>query len=165
MNLADLPFPQPLIGLSTPDSPLGMAIKAITHGPVEHALWLCSDRVTVCEAFYPRIHKRPLAVNESATTLLFALDGMTPELAAKLERFFEIAVNPNLVESYSVKGLFGFLLNVTPPDEQSVFCSEFVMQTIRKNAPALLPLARCEDYQVSPVDLYRSVRLVPVAWV
>ena len=164
MRISELPFPQPLIGLCTCASPLGEAIKAATHGPVEHALWLQSDGVTVCEAFYPKVHQRAITEADKACTLLFALDGMTPDIAAKFERFFVISTDPKLVESYSIEGLFGFLFNIDPPTEQAVFCSEFVMQSIRKNAPELLPLARCEDYQASPSDLYRSTRLVPVGW-
>lgn len=158
-----LPFPQPLIGLCTAHDDLGNAIKALTHGPVEHAYWLCSDQKRKCEAFYPRVHCVPLDGTEEVGSLLFALEGMTPEIAAKLERFWAIATDPNLVESYSVKGLFGYLFNVEPENEQSVFCSQFVMQTIRKNCPELLPLVRCVD-GVSPSDLYRSPRLLPVNW-
>lgn len=154
-------FPQPLILLWSkhPGDLLGNAITFLTHGPAQHAGWLRSDGQTIHEAYLPTVRERPLRPEEKPGIRFFTLEGMTPELAAKFERFFDLAADPKFVEDYTVKGLFGFLFNVPPPDESSVFCSEYIMQTIRKLAPELLPLVRCDDFQVSPRDLLISPRL------
>ena len=166
MTTAELPFKQPLVMIffAHQGDVLSSAIESITHGPACHAGWLRSDQKTVAELYYPKGRNRPLVNAEKPGIELFTLEGMTPDLAAKFERFFDLLNVTGLDQDYSVTGLFRFLFNSTPPDEQSVFCSEYVMQGIRKNAPELLPLARCEDYQVSPVDLYRSPRLHAIDW-
>lgn len=155
-------FPQPVIVLWTvhPGDLLGEPISFLTHGPVTHAGWLRSDGRTVAEAYLPRVRCRPLRDGEQVRR--FTLEGMTPELAARFERFLDLATDPKFAAEYSLKGLFGFELNVPPPDQQHVFCSEWVMQGIRKVAPDRLPLVRCEDYQVSPRDLLVSPRLAEI---
>lgn len=159
---------EPLLALWTrhPGDLLGSAIDFLTHATgqsqAQHAGWLRRDGVTIHEAYYPHVRNRPLLASEKPFIRLFRVEGMTPALADRFEEFFDLAVDPRFREDYSVKGLFGFLFNVPPPDEQSVFCSEYCMQTIRKLAPSLLPLSRCEDYQVSPRDLIISPRLIEV---
>jgi hypothetical protein len=159
-------FPQPVIALWTkhPGDLLGEAITFLTHGPAQHAGWIGSDGVTIYEAYLPKTRRRPITEQEKPAVRLFTLEGMTPELAKAFERWLKVATDPQFAEEYSVRGLFGFALNIPPPDEQHVFCSEWVMQSIRQVAPELIPLARCEDYQASPVDLLRSIRLHEVAW-
>lgn len=154
-------FPQPVIALWTvhPGDLLGEPIQFLTHGPVTHAGWIRSDGRTVAEAYLPRVRQRAVLEAEKPLIRLFTLEGMTPELAAKFERFLSLATDPKFAAEYSIKGLFGFELNTPPADEQHVFCSEWVIQGIRKLSPGLLPLVRCSDYQVSPRDLLISPRL------
>ena len=161
----NLQFPQPLVALfaANPNSAISVPIGFLTHGPVSHAAWLRSDGVTIHEADIPSVRSRPLADVERARIRLFRLDGMTPEIATDIERFFDLAVLPQFVEQYSIKGLFRYLFNTPPPDEQAVFCSEYIMQTVRKICPSLLPLVRCEDYQVAPNNLLWSPRLIEVS--
>ncbi len=94
---------------------------------------------------------------------IFMLDGMTIELAAKFERYFDLLSDPKFAEEYSVAGLFGFVANHTPDSECAVYCSQCVMQTIRKLAHDLLPLVRCGDNK-SPADLLWSPRLIELQW-
>lgn len=159
-------FPQPVIALWTvhPGDLLGEPIMFLTHGPVTHAGWIRSDGRTVAEAYLPRVRQRPLLDPEKPLVRLFTLEGMTPGLAGDFERFLDLATDPKFAAEYSVKGLFGFALNIPPADEQHVFCSEWVMQGIRKASPALLPLVRCGDYQASPRDLLVSPRLIEITW-
>ena len=157
---------QPLILLWTrhPGDLLGAAITALTHGPAQHAGFLRRDGVTVHEAYYPKVRERVLTEAEKPFIRCFTLEGMTPALADRFERFFTLSASQTFAADYSVAGLFGYLFNVAPPDEASVFCSEYAMQTVRKLAPDRLPLVRCEDWTVSPRDLLVSPRLVEVAW-
>jgi hypothetical protein len=157
-------FPQPIIALWKvhPGDLLGEPIQFLTHGPVTHAGFILSDGVTVAEAYLPNVRMRPLLESEKPGILTFQLEGMTPELAEKFERYFKLACDPKFAAEYSVKGLIGFALNISPPDSFHLFCSEWVMQSIRKVAPELQPLTRCEDYQVSPRDLLISPRLIEV---
>lgn len=159
-------FAQPLIALWRvhPGDLLGEPIQFLTHGPITHAGWLRSDGKTIWEAYVPKIRCRPLADVEKAGIELFSLVGMTPTLATRFERYFDITTDGISTEEYSIKGLFGYALNIVPADEQHVFCSEAVMQSVRKLAPDLLPLKRCDDYKVDPVDLYRSAVLNPEIW-
>lgn len=158
-------FPQPLIALWKvhPGDLLGEPIQFLTHGEFTHAGFLRSDGRTICEAYLPKVRCRPVIEAEKPGILLFELEGMNHELAAKFERFFDLAIDPKFVQDYSISGLFGFALNVPPPDEFHVFCSEFVMQAIRKLAPSLIP-ENAPDYKVSPVDLSRSTRLHQRDW-
>lgn len=159
-------FPQPVIALWTkhPGDLLGEAITFLTHGPAEHAGWIGSDGQTVYECYLPKARKRQVLDSEKAFIRLFTLEGMTPEVARSFERWLSLATDPKFAEEYSVKGLFGFELNIPPADEQHCFCSEWDMQSIRQVAPELLPLSRCEDWQTSPVDLLHSPRLHEISW-
>lgn len=132
------------------------AIKELTHGVYTHAAWLCSDQLTIAEAFYPHVRKRPLEAVEEAGIDLFTLQGMTPDLAAKFERFFDIATLPGLVQEYSIKGLFDYEFNFSPEHPQEVFCSQWVLQSIRKNAHELMPVVRVDGDAASPVELSHS---------
>lgn len=159
-------FAQPLILLWKihPGDALGEPIKFETHGPVTHMAFLRSDRLTVAEAYLPKVRCRPLLETEKPGVRAFLLEGMTPEIAAKFERYFDLATDPKFAQEYSVTGLFGFALNIPPPDEFHVFCSEWGMQSVRKVAPALVPLVRLDDWQASPRDWLVSPRLKEIAW-
>jgi hypothetical protein len=162
MTLSQNPFPQPLIALWRvhPGDILGEPIQFITRGQWTHAGWLRRDGQTIWECYYPKMRCRPVMDAEDQGIDLFALEGMTPDLAERFERYFDITTTGPSVQGYSIAGLFEFALDLPATDEQNVFCSEATMQSIRKVAPALLPLARCEDYKVSPVDLGHSTRLI-----
>ena len=166
MDLATIPFPQPLVALWRvhPGDILGEPIQFITRGQWTHAGWLRSDGKTIWECYYPKMRCRPLNEAEKPGIDLFTLEGMTPDIAARFERYFDITTSGPSVQGYSIAGLFEYALDLPVADEQNVFCSEADMQSIRKVAPALLPLARCEDCKVSPVELGHSPRLLPVGW-
>lgn len=159
-------FKQPLILLWThhPHDLLGDAINFVTHGDAQHAGFLRSDGVTVHECYLPKVRNRPLLEGERPLVRVFRLEGLTEDMATKFETFFDLSVDPRFVQDYSVKGLFGYLFNVEPNDQFSVFCSEYVMQTIRKLEPQLAPLLRCDIWTVSPRDLLISPRLVEISW-
>lgn len=159
-------FAQPLILLWTvhPGDLLGEPIQFLTHGPVTHMGFLRSDRKTVAEAYLPKVRCRPIIEAEKSGCRAFLLEGMTPELAAAFERYFDLATDPKFAQEYSVKGLFGFALNAPPADEYHVFCSEWGLQSVRKVAPGLVPLVRLDDWQASPRDWLVSPRLKEIAW-
>lgn len=159
-------IPQPLICLWTvhPGDLLGEPIEFLTHGSFSHAGFLRRDGVTINECYLPIVRQRLITDAEKPLVRLFMLDGMDDALADKFERYFDLTVMPQFAESYSVQGLFGYVLNVTPPDEQSVFCSEYVMQSCRKLCSDKIPLVRVNDFQVSPVSLSWSPRLIDVEW-
>ena len=159
--------PQPLVLLWTvhPGDLLGEPIQFLTHGPVTHAGFLRSDKVTVHENYFPHVRNRPLLASEKPGIRVFQLDGLTPELAAKFERYFDLAAEPQTALKYSIANLFDYALNRPPANEaDGLDCSAYATQTIRRLAPELTPLLRVEDWQVSPVDLLRSVRLVETTW-
>lgn len=157
--------PQPLIAIWTqhPHDLLGAAIDFVTHGDAQHAGFLRSDGVTIHECYLPKVRNRPVLADEKQYIRLFQLEGMTEEAADKLETFFDLSAEL-AASSYSIAGLFGYLFNVVPPNENSVFCSQYVMQTLRRRTPDLMPLLRCNNYQVSPRDLLISPRLYEVTW-
>ena len=160
-------LPQPLILLWTvhPGDLLGEPIEFLTHGPVTHAGFLRSDGKTVHENYLPQVRNRPILEAEKPGVRVFALEGMTTENAAALERYFDLAAEPQTALKYSIANLFDYALNRPPASEaDGLDCSAYVTQTLRRRAPALTPLLRCEDWQVSPVDLLRSVRLTEITW-
>lgn len=159
-------LPQPLIvlWLVHPGDLLGEPIQFFSHGKFTHAGWLRRDYQTINECYMPRVRQRKITDAEKPLIKLFRLEGMDGETADGLERFFDLSILPQFAESYSIEGLFGYVLNQTPQDEQSVFCSEYVMQTCRKICSQLLPLVRVEDFEVSPASLSWSPRLIEVEW-
>ncbi len=160
-------FPQPLILLWTvhPGDLLGEPIQFLTHGPVTHAGFLRSDGVTVHENYLPQVRNRPLLPAEKPGVRVFQMEGMTPEIAAKFERYFALAAEPQTALHYSIANLFEYLANRPPASEaDGLDCSAYVNQTVRRLAPALAPTVRCEDWQVSPRDLLISPRLNEIGW-
>lgn len=156
---------QPLIALWLvhPGDLLGAPIQFLTHGPVTHAGFLRSDGVTIHENYFPHVRNRPLLDAEKSGILFFQIEGMTDDLAAKFERYFDAAAQPQSALDYSIGNLFGYLVNRPPESEANgLDCSAYVTQTIRRLAPQLAPIVRCEDWQVSPRDLLVSPRLIAV---
>ena len=166
MKLSELPFPQPVIAIffAHKGDPLSGVINFLTHGPASHAGWFRSDGKTIWEAYYPQIHCRPLVEAEKPGVQLFTLEGMTPALAAKLERYFDITTIPGLTPKYSIMGLVDYEFCLTPENPQNVFCSQSVLQSIRKNEPSLLPVVRVEGDASPPNELYHSARIHELGW-
>lgn len=166
MNLSELPFRQPLVAIffAHKGDPLSGVINFLTHGPASHAGWLRSDQKTIWEAYYPQVHTRPLMEAEKPGIALFTLEGMTPEIAAKLERYFDITQVPGLVPKYSIMGLVDYEFCLTPENPQNIFCSQAVLQSIRKNAVELLPVVRVDDDASPPNELYHAAKLHLVEW-
>ena len=155
-------FPQSAILLWAvhPGDLLGEPIQFLTHGPVTHAGFLRADGVTVHENYLPQVRNRPLLATEKPGVRAFTIEGMTPDLAAAFERYFDLAAVPQTSLNYSIANLFGYLLNRPVTNEaDGLDCSAYVNQTVRRLAPSLALTARCDDWQVSPRDLLISPRL------
>jgi hypothetical protein len=87
---------------------------------------------------------------------------LPPELELKFERLFDLNL-PAALE-YSNADLLRYLTNSEVPMDGSFFCSFYVMHCISQCAPMCMPLTRCEQWQVSPRDLFISTRLIEESW-
>lgn len=160
-------FKQPLLLLWKihPGDLLGEPIKFFTHGEVTHAGFLRADGKTVHENYLPHVRNRPILEAEKSGVRVFLIDGMTVERAAKFERYFDLAAQPQTALSYSIANLFDYALN-RPVDSEAngIDCSAYANQTVKRLAPELALTMRCEDYQVSPRDLLICTRAIEISW-
>lgn len=163
----NLMFRQPLVALWSvhPGDLLGEPIQFLSHGPVTHAGFLRGDFTTVHENYFPKVRNRPLVDSEKAGIRLFRINGMTPAIADRFERYFDLAAEPQTALSYSIAGLFQYLVNRPPASEaDGLDCSAYANQTVRRLVPELSLTMRCDDWQVSPRDLLISARLTEISW-
>ncbi len=150
--------PKVLIWSQHPGDLLGQIIVSLTHGPAQHAGFLRSDGKTIHEAYLPKVRDRLVLDAERQFIRCFEIEGMTDELAARLEDSFDKAIAASV--EYSVENLFRFLFNAPMGDDQHTFCSRYVMGTMQYRLPVRCwPLLRCINDQVSPRDLLISPRL------
>jgi len=151
-----------LIWTHHPGDLLGEAIDFLTHGDAQHFGFLRSDGITVHEAYLPKVRDRALLDSEKPLVRKFRLDGMTPELDAAFEAYFDKQVKAGI--EYSIADLFRYQLNINFPSDKQTICSTYGMNCIWMVAPRLLPLVRCLPDQVSPRDHLISPRWIEEQW-
>lgn len=149
--------PRVAIWTKHPGDLLGEAITAVTHGPAQHAGFIKSDG-RIHELYLPGVRERDIQDAERPYLLAFDIEGLTPDLAAKLERHFNFMANDQTAISYSVADLFRILLNIQKPDNGGMVCSQYVFRML--DMIGLPPLARCSEDFISPRDLLISPRLL-----
>jgi hypothetical protein len=110
----------------------------------------------------PKLRDRDVLESEKKNIRVFSLAGLPPELELKFERLFDLNL-PAALE-YSNADLLRYLTNSEVPMDGSFFCSFYVMHCISQCAPMCMPLTRCEQWQVSPRDLFISTRLIEESW-
>jgi hypothetical protein len=110
----------------------------------------------------PHLRDRDISDDEKKSVQVFSLAGLPPELEAKFERLFDLNLEAGL--EYSNADLLRYLTNSEVPLDCSYFCSYYVMHCISQCAPMCMPLVRCEQWQVSPRDLFVSTRLLEESW-
>ena len=150
-----------LVWTAPPTGFLEGGIVFVTHGPAHHVGFLRANGL-VHEMYPPAVRDRVITDEEKKIVQVFSLAGLPPELEAKFERLFDLNRQAGL--EYSNEDLLRYLFNAEMPTDGSFFCSYYVMHCISQCAPMCLPLTRCEQWQVSPRDLYISTRLIEESW-
>ena len=143
------------------------AIKFLTHGRGTHAAFLRaarssgSNRMTVHEAFWPRVRDRALTDEDRKNARAFELEGITHRQTLAFERLFDANLRRGI--EYSVADLFRFALNIPSRDESHTFCSRYVLHCCHEILhECQMPLVRIPDGDwASPRDLLISPRLIP----
>lgn len=141
-----------------PGDELGEAIDFVTHGNAQHAGFIRGNGL-IHENYYPHVRDRAVLAAEKPFIRVFEIQGLTPELSAKLERHFDeyLATGWN----YSIADLFRIQFNLPAPADGSGVCSQYVYHHLRMIG--LPPLVRCTEDFITPRDLLISPNLVEVA--
>lgn len=150
-----------LIWTDPPEDFIEEAIDFLTHGPAHHVGFLRANG-RIHEMYPPKLRDRDVLESEKKNIRVFSLAGLPPELELKFERLFDLNL-PAALE-YSNADLLRYLTNSEVPMDGSFFCSFYVMHCISQCAPMCMPLTRCEQWQVSPRDLFISTRLIEESW-
>jgi hypothetical protein len=141
-----------LLWINQPGQVDSGAIAFLTHGNVTHAGFLRGSG-KVHELSPPGVHDRDLLDSERLYVHAFSLDGMTDEMAAQLERLFDLNIEAGI--KYSYFDLLRYEFNIAQDGDQQSYCSRYVMHCLGM-CRCPLPLARCTQDQVTPWDLWRS---------
>jgi hypothetical protein len=123
----------------------------------EHAAFIRQNGM-VHELYYPRLRDRQIVEAERPYLKILEIEGLTPELSERLERWFDHNLRLNI--TYSIEDLFRVALDTPMPSEKSGYCSRYVIHGCFIILPTeLWPLVRCTDDFISPRDLLISARL------
>ena len=137
-----------------PGDDLGEAIDFVTHGTAQHAGFI-RENGQIHELYLPKLRDREVIPEEVPYLKIFDIEGMTPEISAKLERHFDIYLQSGL--EYSVTDLFRILFDIPMPNELAMCCSQYVFFMLKMGE--LAPLSRCDADFISPRDLFISPKL------
>ena len=151
-----------LIWSTHPGDMLGQVITFLTHGPAQHAGFLRINGM-VHEAYLPQVRDRKLMAEELPMVRIFRLEGMTPEYDAKFERLFDLMIEAGV--KYSIADLFKYQLGMDMGGDMETICSRYDFACIGMvGGPALQPLMRCSEDQISPRDLLIAKPLIEETW-
>lgn len=140
-----------------PHDLLGDGIDFVTRGNAQHAGFI-RENGRIHELYLPTIRDRDIVDAERPFLKIFDIEGLTPDLSAKLERHFDEYLTAGI--QYSITDLFRILLDIPIPNEMSMICSQYVFHMLKMIG--LPPLVRCDLDFVSPRDLLISPRLLDI---
>lgn len=138
---------------------LSRAIEAETRGSESH-IALEVAPLTIIEAFYPCVRKRPLDPSEVVGIDFYKIVGLTPDHEAKILEYCNTAIADH--ERYSIVDLFRFnpffrmFLGEAKDGNPAAFCSMFAKAAIEHSGIKLL---NAHDYEVDPHRLTWSTQL------